>query len=83
VPLNAQVTWACWSPDGRWFAYQWKPIPRHLGRRVFRELTQEDLTVETEEFVTVSGLDGLNAREVATGKGSMVIEVILTGIDWR
>jgi hypothetical protein len=73
----------CWSPHGRRFAYQWTPIPGHLGRRVFRELTEEDLTVETEEFATVSGLDGSNAREVASGKGSMVNEVILTGIDWR
>jgi hypothetical protein len=71
------------EPRGRRFAYLWRPIPGDLGRRAFRELTSEDLAVETEEFVTVSVLDGGAGREVASGKGPAVNAVIITGIDWR
>jgi dipeptidyl aminopeptidase/acylaminoacyl peptidase len=83
IPLNASITKACWSPDGKRIAYQWRPIPLEIGKRKFREVKSEELEVETEEFVTVIDTDGRRSKDVAVEKGVRLNSVILTGLDWR
>jgi RNA polymerase sigma factor (sigma-70 family) len=83
IPLNASITKACWSPDGKRIAYLWRPIPLEIGKRKFQEVKSEDLEVETEEFVTVIDTSGKSSKDVAVEKGTRLNSVILTGLDWR
>jgi RNA polymerase sigma factor (sigma-70 family) len=83
VPLNASVTGVCWSPDGKRIAYQWRPVPLPLAKKRFGDLTDEERSVETEEFVVVADPDGKNVKVVASDKGPLVNSVIITSFDWR
>ena len=77
VPLNAQIHYYCWSPDGKRIAYAWSAA--------WEGKVEDRVNQETESILMVSDWNGKNAKTIATVKGTFQIGVVgdLTHIDWR
>ncbi|MFO0799463.1 MAG: sigma-70 family RNA polymerase sigma factor [Gemmataceae bacterium] len=75
IPLNGELTGACWSPDGAKIAYTWRQV--HEGT------TEERIRKETETHLVVADPDGRNPRTILTEKADGQWIITLGGPDWR
>ena len=75
VPLNANVEYYCWGPDGKRIAYVWREL--HEGK------PEEVNDKETVTTVVVCDPDGKNQKTVATATAKSQWLNTITGLDWR
>jgi RNA polymerase sigma factor (sigma-70 family) len=75
TPLNGEILFYSWSPDGKRIAYSWRQL--HEGKR-------EDLeNKETESHLVVCDPNGKNAKTIASEKGNSPWAFTIGRVDWR